>query len=185
MGVSWALSLFYANLTAHGVLLAGAVWCIAFPKLRVYPMEAKGFWFYAMWLLFYFAFASNVALVIIDWNTGLWLSNLRFFLGLPLAALGAGFVAWGIATLGIKNTSGLRDGFVSRGPYALSRNPQYVGDMTLFLGFIIIANSELVLITHSLTALLFVLAPFAEEPWLVAEYGDEYVVYRRDVPRFL
>ena len=99
--------------------------------------------------------------------------------------LGVAFLVWGIATLGVKNSSALPDGFIARGPYRISRNPQYVGDFFIFSGVIIVANSELVLVTHLLTSLVFVLAALAEEPWLEVEYADQYAAYRRDVPRFL
>ena len=62
-------------------------------------------------------------------------------------------LVWGIATLGVKNSSALRDGFIARGPYRISRNPQYVGDFFIFSGVIIVANSELVLVSHLLTSL--------------------------------
>lgn len=176
--------LFLANFSAQAVLLLGAVWCIALPDRRVYPMTGKTPWLYGMWALFYFAFASNFALVILDWNTGLWTSWHRFILGGVLAALGGGLVTWGIVTLGATNTSGVRDGFVRAGPYAFTRNPQYLGDVLLFTGVSIVANSELALVSHMLTALIFLVAPVAEEPWLVEQYGDEYVQYRRDVGRF-
>jgi protein-S-isoprenylcysteine O-methyltransferase Ste14 len=113
------------------------------------------------------------------------LVDLRLLLGLPLAVLGVSLVTWGIATLGVRNTSALPNGFVSSGPYAFTRNPQYVGDITLFLGVSIVANSELVLITHLLTSLVFVVAPLAEEPWLEEQYGEPYREYRARVPRFL
>jgi len=185
MNVGSMADLFYADLAAQGVLIAGAVWCIAMPGRRIYPMQTKGVWFYAMWLLFWLIFAANGAIVVLDWNSGPWSSGLRLFVALPVALLGCAFVTWGIATLGVRNTSGLRDGFVARGPYLISRNPQYVGDILLFAGIAIAANSELALITHVLTSLLFVLAPLAEELWLEGEYGEDYCAYRREVPRFL
>lgn len=177
--------LVYGNLIAQTALLAGALWCIAFPRHRIYPMSGKNIWYYAMWILFYFVLLSNAAFVVLDWNTGVWGSALRFWIALPLVVVGGAFVSWGIATLGLKNTSGLRDRFVARGPYLLSRNPQYVGDMVLFAGISLMANSGVVLVTHALIALIFVLAPFAEEPWLEGQYGEAYAAYRRDVPRFL
>ena len=185
MNVQWEQGLFYANLAAHGLLLLGAVWCIAFPARRIYPMAKKGAFYYAMWLLFYFAFLSNPVLAIVHWNTGPWTSAWRFVIGGPLVVLGGAFVTWGMATLGLKNTSGLRDGFVTRGPYLFSRNPQYVGDIFIFAGVSIIANSEVALATHFLTSLVFVLAPLTEEPWLEEQYGEPYEDYRRRVPRFL
>lgn len=176
--------LFLANVGAQLILLLGAVWCIAVPERRVYPMTQRSGWLYVMWALFYFAFASNFALVILDWNTGLWPGWHRFLLGGPLAALGGGLVTWGIVTLGTTNTSGVKDGFVRAGPYAFTRNPQYLGDVFLFTGVSIIANSEFVLVTHMLTALIFLITPIAEEPWLVEQYGEEYTRYRSEVARF-
>lgn len=66
-----------------------------------------------------------------------------------------------------------------------TRNPQYVGDTVLFLGLSIIANSQLLWITHALLALWFIIAPLSEEVWLKEQYGEEYERYRREAPRFL
>jgi len=177
--------IFWANIAAQTLMLVGVVWSVATPDRRIYPMKRRGFAFYVMWASFTYIFLSNAALVILDWNSGPWASSLRMCLGVPVAALGATFVGWGIWTLGVKNTSAIRDAFVVAGPYVLSRNPQYVGDIFLFLGVCIVANSEVVWITHLLTALLFLLAPFAEEPWLQDEYGEPYETYHRRVPRYL
>ena len=185
MDIGWIVPLFYANVFANGVLLLGTIWSIALPERRAYPMRAKGASYYSMWLLFDFIILSNLALVVLDWNTGPLSAELRFLIGGPILVLGAAFLIWGITTLGITNTSGVRDGFVARGPYAISRNPQYVGDFFLFAGIVIVANSEVVLITHVLTSLVLLLSPLAEERWLEGEYGDEYMTYRRSVPRFL
>lgn len=185
MDAAWARLLLSANLSAQVALLSGAVWCIAFPSRRIYPMARPDFWYYAMWALFGFILLSNPAFVFLDWNSGLWPSPLRFWLAAPLAFLGAALVTWGMVTLGARRTSGLPEGLVAEGPYLLTRNPQYVGDSLLFLGVAIFANSGVVAVTHLLTALVLLLAPFAEEPWLEGEYGADYVAYRRRVPRYL
>jgi len=185
VNASWAQTLLYANLLAHAVLLAGALWCIAFPARRIYPMTKPDGWYYAMWVLFGFIFVSNPAFVFLDWNTGVWTSGLRFWLAGPLVALGGGLVCWGIATLGSKRTSGLAEGLIAEGPYLLTRNPQYVGDFLLFVGVVVFSNSGVVAVTHLLTALVLLLAPFAEEPWLEGQYGDAYLRYRTKVPRYL
>ncbi len=177
--------LLYVNLAAHGLLLLGAVWSITVPKRRIYPMARRGPAFRAMWILFSYVFVSNAALVMLDWNSGFWDDPLRFALGVPVAALGAALVSSGIASLGLRNTSGVRDSFIVAGPYRFTRNPQYVGDALLFAGMAIIANSQVVLVTHMLTALVLLLAPFAEEPWLKEQYGEEYEAYKRAVPRYL
>jgi len=185
MNTGWARILLHANLLSQVVLLAGTLWCIAFPARRIYPMARPNAWYWLMWALFWFIFVSNPAFVVLDWNSGLWSSGLRFWLALPVALLGAALVTWGLVTLGARKTSGLPDELVARGPYLITRNPQYVGDALLFVGVAILANSGIVLVTHVLTALVLLLAPFAEEPWLEEQYGEAYVAYKRTVPRYL
>ena len=93
-------------------------------------------------------------------------------------------MVWGITSLGGTNTSGLQGGFVSSGPYRFTRNPQYVGNIILFVGVSTIANSLLLWITHALLTLVFVIAPLTEEAWLEYQYGQVYDEYRRYIPRF-
>jgi protein-S-isoprenylcysteine O-methyltransferase Ste14 len=185
MDAPWAQLLLYANLLAQLALLSGAVWCIAFPARRIYPMARPDGWYVALWTLFGFIFLSNPVFVFLDWNTGPLVGPLRFWLAGPLVSLGGALVLWGMATLGARRTSGLAEGLVAEGPYLLTRNPQYVGDFLLFSGVALFANSGVVAVTHLLTALVLLLAPFAEEPWLENEYGQAYVDYRRSVPRYL
>jgi protein-S-isoprenylcysteine O-methyltransferase Ste14 len=185
MDAEWARVLLFANLGSNAALLLGATWCIAFPSRRIYPMARPDGWYFVMWGLFGFIFTSDLAFVVLDWNSGTWTSPLRFWLAGPLVFLGGALVSWGIATLGTRRTSGLPQGFVAQGPYLLTRNPQYVGDFLLFTGVAVLANSEIVTVTHLLSALVLLLAPFAEEPWLEREYGEPYVGYRRTVPRYL
>ena len=79
----------------------------------------------------------------------------------------------------------MRDGFFSYEPYRFTRNPQYRGDNVFFLGLSIIANSELLWVTHMLLALVFIITPLSEEVWLKEQYGDAYERYRRNTPQFL
>lgn len=185
MNAPWTRLLLYANLVAHAALLVGAFWCIAFPSRRIYPMARRDGWYFALWGLFGFIFLSNPAFVVLDWNSGLWSSGLRFWLAGPLIFSGGALVTWGMVTLGARRTSGLPQGLVAEGPYLLTRNPQYLGDFLLFVGVAILANSAVVTVTHLLTAFVLLLAPLAEEPWLEQEYGEAYVDYRRSVPRYL
>jgi protein-S-isoprenylcysteine O-methyltransferase Ste14 len=53
------------------------------------------------------------------------------------------------------------------------------------LGYAIISNSTLTLIAWSLWSTWFVLAPFAEEPWLRERFGARYEAYAARIPRFL
>jgi protein-S-isoprenylcysteine O-methyltransferase Ste14 len=73
-----------------------------------------------------------------------------------------------------------------RGPYRLTRNPMYVGELLLWLGWAIVYGSALVFIVGALLAALmnFRAIPH-EESQLEAEFGREYLAYKRQVPRWL
>ncbi|MGB2964037.1 MAG: PEMT/PEM2 methyltransferase family protein [Anaerolineales bacterium] len=112
-------------------------------------------------------------------------SPLRFILGIPLILIGSMLLLWGIRTLGTINTSGVGDGFIQDGPYRFTRNPQYLGDMMLFIGLSIMANSGYLWVTHILLILIFLITTLAEECWLVEQYGETYLEYLGKTSRFL
>ena len=167
--------------------LAAAVWSVAIPEKRLWPPpRGRGSWPYVLnWAGFYTVCGINALLLLMYWNSWIFQSPLRFVVGIPMVVLGGLLAVWGMVAIGWKNTSGLKGGFVSTGPHRFTRNPQYVGDIVLFLGVSVIANSLLLWITHLLIALVFIVAPFAEEPWLEEQYGDAYREYRKRVRRFL
>ncbi len=178
--------IFALDVAVLTLLLVGVVWSVGVPSRRLWPPRVEGSWPHRLtWLFFYLVFGLNALLILLDWNAWALKSNLRLVLGVPVALLGALLVGWGITTLGRRNTSGLSDGFVSSGPYAFTRNPQYLGDMLLFVGLSLIANSLYLWITHLLTILVFAVTPLAEEIWLEEQYGEEYLRYKHRTSRFL
>ena len=166
--------------------IAGAAWSAAVPERRLWPPPGRSSWPYRLnWAGFWVVSGINVLLLLMYWNSWVFQSPLRFFVGVPLVVLGGLLALWGTVAAGWRNTSGLKDGFVTSGPYRFTRNPQYVGDIAFFVGVSVVANSLLLWITHLLLVLVFVVAPFAEEPWLEEQYGDAYREYRKRVRRFL
>jgi len=178
--------LFAVDVAILMVLLVGTIWSVAFPEKRIWPPPQKRSWQYILtWGCFYSIFALNAALFVLDWNSWMFSSPLRLVVGVPLALIGGLLVGWGVATLGVTNTSGLGERFVCSGPYRFTRNPQYLGDMILFFGLSMIANSLFLWVAHALIILAFAAAPLAEEPWLEDQYGDAYKEYKRNTSRFL
>lgn len=74
---------------------------------------------------------------------------------------------------------------VDTGPYAMCRNPLYVGTMLLIACEAAFLKSGWFLMCFLLVAALYVwgVVP-AEERWLTARLGDDYVDYCRRVPRW-
>ena len=178
--------LFIVDVVVLFVLLLGSMWSVALPEKRIWPPPGRQSWQYiSAWTCFYLAFASNAALFILDWNSWILTDVTRLILGIPLGVIGAVLLCWGVATLGVGNTSGLQRGFKTTGPYRFTRNPQYLGDMILFMGLSLVANSTYLWIAHALLILVFVITPLAEETWLEEQYGEIYLEYKRNTARFL
>jgi protein-S-isoprenylcysteine O-methyltransferase Ste14 len=72
------------------------------------------------------------------------------------------------------------------GPYALSRNPIYLGFAVMYLGFAFVANAlwPLLFLPEAI-ALVYVFAIRREEQYLAREFGDAYAAYRARVRRWL
>lgn len=168
------------------LLIFGAIFSVAYPNRRVWPPPQKLSWQYKLtWVCFYIVFLLNALLIIFDWNSGLMVDNTRLIIGIPVTLVGASLVTWGFSTLGSRNTSGLKDKFVVTGPYRFTRNPQYLGDIIMFVGLSIVANSSYLWSTHGMLILVFLITPFAEEEWLEDQYGVEYLNYKNGTSRFL
>ncbi len=182
---NFTYTLFATDVAILIVLLAGVLWSIWVPDKRIWPPRRRRSWQWILtWTCFLAVCGLNVALLFLDWNAWRFPSALRFVAGIPLALLGGLVGVWGVVTLGGKNSAGLKDGFVLAGPYRFMRNPQYLGDIMIFFGVSLIANSLLLWVAHALLSFVFVLAPIAEERWLEQQYGRAYREYRRATPRF-
>jgi protein-S-isoprenylcysteine O-methyltransferase Ste14 len=71
------------------------------------------------------------------------------------------------------------------GPYALSRNPMYVGELSLWLGLAILYGSPVVLAGFAVWVAVMRRLVIREELGLEAEYGDLYLRYKTHVPRWI
>jgi len=178
--------LFALVVASEGLLLASLLLSITSPDKRVWPPPRRRSWqFWFTWGLTWVTLGGTVLLGLLDWNTFILPTSVRFPLGILLTAGGLSFGYWGLRTLGAHASLGLEGEFVLAGPYRWSRNPQYVGDIVALLGYGILCNSIVVLVASLLGASWFVLAPFAEEPWLRQRFGGTYDKYARRVPRFV
>ena len=180
------MTLFYLTLAAELVLGIGLVISVVSPAHRVWPPPSRRSWqFWFVWAMIAFIFPSLGVLTVLSWNSFVFPYGLRYFVGFPLAMSGLVLYILGIGRLGAYNSAGLKGELMTGGLYCYSRNPQYLGGMVGLIGLVLFSNAFLVLLPGLLAALLFVLWPFSEEPWLRKRFGRDYERYCERVPRFL
>lgn len=75
--------------------------------------------------------------------------------------------------------------FISRGPYAISRNPMYVGWTLLYLGTALITRNAWMVASIPAVAGLIHRDVLREEQSLEEAFGENYIRYRKLVHRYL
>jgi protein-S-isoprenylcysteine O-methyltransferase Ste14 len=109
------------------------------------------------------------------------------WLGAVLVAFGEGLRIWAVRHIGvISRTRSDRLGpLVETGPFALIRNPLYVGNIALWAGFTLSARLVwLVPIVIGLLGLEYHAIVRWEESLLESRRGDDYRAYASRVPRW-
>ena len=162
------------------------VWSTFVPKWRIWPSGQvtvlKILYIWVPTLLFSL---SIIMLALGNWNHFGWSDSLRWGLGLPLLSIGHIVVYGGVFKIGVSATSGAATGLKTDGIYAYSRNPQYMADIAILCGWILLSASLTVLPLALVGLFVLILTPFSEEPWLRANYGKPYEDYCERVRRFL
>lgn len=75
---------------------------------------------------------------------------------------------------------------IESGPYRFTRNPMYLQMVIVCIGFAVILLNVWILILTPLAALaLYALAIRPEEEYLTRKFGEQYLAYKRRVPRWL
>lgn len=175
-----------ATLLADGMLLA----TIAVPSIQMWPPPGgRRTWQYRATWTFFAVFAAGLLVVggLDAGNLGLsrWIGTAgTLILGSLLVIGGTAFASYAMGYLGLRGCLGLDAELVTDGPFAVSRNPGYLGDLVLLAGYVVLTDSTLAAILAGAGAVWFVLAPWAEEPWLDAQYGNAYRRYKARTPRF-
>ncbi len=105
--------------------------------------------------------------------------------GLVLIISGSIVVWIGVRKIGFGATSGEVADLNSDGVYRYSRNPQYVADMAILIGWAVLSASGWVACIAAFGVIVLAAAPFAEEPWLEDIYGADYRAYKTKVRRYM
>lgn len=172
-----------------GLLAAAGVYAILVVTLvtdrRLWPPGEKSWAYYLHWTL---VGAFNVSILVVayrDWEAWTLPRPATLVVGIALAALGAAVFVRSASAMRSEETMGVTGRLYTDGPYAYSRNPQYVGMLVGLLGFALLVDSFFAAVLAAAHAGWVLLLPRAEEPHLREEYGTEYERYAARVPRFV
>ncbi|MFB6085026.1 MAG: isoprenylcysteine carboxylmethyltransferase family protein [Halorientalis sp.] len=172
-------------LLVEGLVIAGIVLSIVSPRHRIWPPGEVSWRFWYYWGGSTITFA---ALVVVGYETAgqFVFDGLAWDLvGWFLVGVGGLFAAWAGYTFRTAESFGIEGRLHTEGPYALSRNPQYVGMAVVIVGVLLLVNSAWLVVGMLPVFPWLSLLPFAEEPWLRERFGEEYEAYCRRVPRFV
>ena len=130
-----------------------------------------------------------VALVVLLTQESLALGSTRVVVaGVAAVVIGEGIRLWGVRRIGaISRTRGDRLGpLVASGPFAIIRNPLYVGNILLWAGFSM--SARLLWFAPVCVAILafeYQVIVRWEERLLEERLGERYQTYARQVPRWI
>src|SRR5215216_6180280 len=109
-------------------------------------------------------------------------------IGLILVVAGSAYASWGLVLHSMEGWqwAPTQTYLLRRGPYTISRNPMYLGELVLWLGWALFYGSLAALIGFLLWFAMFnvVIVP-QEERALEARFGEAYLAYKARVPRWL
>ena len=108
--------------------------------------------------------------------------TLWFYIGLPLALLGALFYGLSVRELMREE---LEASPLQHGAYRFSRHPLYVGEFVMFTGVAVACASAWILVYAALTFGLHAADAGREEEDCLERYGETYAAYMRRTPRWL
>jgi len=181
--------LFFGILGGVAIYDSLLIFSIAKPQLRFWPPPPKTSWRHDVMrvagVVGPLSIVGMLVLGVLDWDSFAWRHWSRFVVGGFLFASGGAFALWGFFGLGVTASQGLGGPLLVGGAYRYSRNPQYVGAVVGLLGYAVMCNSTLTLAAAVLWSSWYLLAPFAEEPWLHEHLGARFAEYAARVRRYL
>lgn len=124
---------------------------------------------------------------ILHWSLPDWPAP--FALGLVLVLLGTLVITWAGSEFSRHRTTLLpseaASTVVKTGPYRYSRNPIYLSMMLVYSGIALMFDSPLALILVLPVIVLLNRQAKREERYLEGAFGDQYMEYKKRVPRWL
>lgn len=165
--------------------LAAILWSIARPERRLWPPQHyTAVTPFLVWVPTFTLFGALVALGVLGWGVVTLPDWLRFGIALPLIVAGNVGVWAEVLKFGVPQTGGAKGTLKTNGLYRFSRNPQYVSDSAMVLGWMLVSAAPWVWLVGVFAIVVLLVAPFSEEPWLEDNYGQAYRDYKAKARRY-
>lgn len=162
-----------------------AAWSSAHPDRSVWPPLSFGWKARILtWTVTVTALGAAYMAGRMSWNAWGWPDWIRWQLGFPIAFIASSASSWAIVRLGLDQSMGADRALVTGGVFSLTRNPTYLANLALCLGWIMLAASWPAAMAAGSLAALYVFAVPHEEKWLARTYGEAYAAYRARVKRW-
>ncbi|MCI5076251.1 isoprenylcysteine carboxylmethyltransferase family protein [Oricola sp.] len=178
----------YALITATSCIVVALVvaWSSANPDRSIWPPTRFG-WRARLvtWSVTTLAIGAAYMAGRTSWNAWNWPDAIRWYVGFPLASVASSASSWAIMKLGLDQSMGANRRLVTDGIFAITRNPTYLANVALCVGWTCLAASWPAAIGAVSLAILYVFAVPHEEEWLSRTYGKDYAAYRESVRRWL
>lgn len=173
------------GLAVASATLAAIIWSIAFPERRIWPPKRyTAFTPFLVWVPTFTLFGVLIVLGALGWGDLAIPNWLRFGVGLPLILIGNIVVWMEVSHFGVPQTGGAKGTLRTTGMYRYSRNPQYVADIAIVSGWLILSAAPFAMPVGLAGIAVLIAAPFSEEPWLREQYGIAFENYSSRVRRF-
>ena len=165
--------------------LGAIIWSIKFPEKSLWPPKTYTIWTpYIIWAPTFVLFGTMIALGVMGWGQISIPLFIKYGIGSLLILVGNGIVWFEVFKFGVAQTGGAVGKLKTDGLYRFSRNPQYVGDILMILGWVLVSAAPFAILVGMFAVTVLIAAPFSEEPWLKKCYGADYEHYLKATRRF-
>jgi protein-S-isoprenylcysteine O-methyltransferase Ste14 len=182
---SLATALFLIGATIAAVLLVLLVLTLLWQPLRIWPTPGPGSWqSYVFWPLFRSLNVLCFAVAALDRTDYVGLPVWLRIVAFALLAASIALFMYSFRVLGRDKSYGAQGGLVTGGIYRWSRNPQNAMLVVVYGCLALAADSAPTYVLCAAMMAVYALMVLTEEPWLKAIYGEPYLRYCQEVPRF-
>lgn len=174
------------GLVGAAIAIGAILWSIVHPASRIWPpVRYSHETTLIVWGTTILLIVSIFGLGVIGWGQWEIPNTVRFGIGTTLTVLGNVGVWYEVSRFGFKQTSGAVGTLKTTGLYRYSRNPQYVCDIVLLLGWAVLFASFVALPVILATIIVLLIAPLSEEIWMEEHFGEAYLKYKARVRRYI